>query len=97
MQLIRQVRINVNHLWLITEQTHGKKEPSGKLEYVILLDIVSWYKSYVNRRLVTKEEMCGKKSVQTCTWEKKILQTSGLKKIHAPKIFNLNPPPFGYF
>ena len=28
---------------------------------LILLDIVLWYKSYVNRRLVTKEEMCGKK------------------------------------
>ena len=31
MQLRYQVRINVNHLWLIINQTHGKKDPSGKL------------------------------------------------------------------
>ena len=47
---------------MITEQTHGKKESSGKLWCVILLDIILWYKSYVNRRLVTKEEMYGGKA-----------------------------------
>ena len=42
--------------------------------------------------------MCGKKNqCKLAPEKKKILQTSGLKKIHAPKIFNLNPPPFGYF
>ena len=43
--------------------------------------IIYDYKSYVNRRLVTKEEMCGEKNLcKACASVKKILQTSGLKK-----------------
>ena len=59
---------------------------------MILLDIISLYKSYVNRRLVAKEEMGRKKIRANLCLRKKILQTSGLKKIHAPKIFHPPPP-----
>ena len=60
---------------------------------LILLDIVLWYKSYVNRRLVTKEEMCGKKvRSKIVPQKKKSCRQVGLKKIHAPNLLTLHNP-----
>ena len=57
-----------------------------------LLFLKRLYLDYLHA--ISKEEMYGKRnSCKACASEKQILQTSGLKKIHAPKIFH---PPFGY-
>ena len=88
---VKQSIIQRASLWFIAQELAVRLHMGLHLVSVLLF-LKRLYLDYLHA--ISKEEMYGKRnSCKACASEKQILQTSGLKKIHAPKIFH---PPSGY-